>query len=480
MLLLVLTGFNSAQSSIPTKPDQGYFFFESFGNENWEEKWKLSKERKYKGKWVQKVIEEPQGIPQEKMLFMDTEKASYGLSTKFSEPLDITNQTLILQYEIRQQSTLECGGTYIKLFPDQNFDPVKLNKNTKFVVMFGPDVCGATNKVHFVFQHQNPKTGAFEEKHLINPPKMKLDALNHLYTLIVRPDNAFEILIDGKIERTGSLLNDFDPPVTPPEVIDDPDDRKPKNWDDQEFIIDKKAKKPKDWDEKAPEFIEDQSRKNPPDGWLLDEPRFVLDENAQKPKDWNSEELGDWNPPLVPNPKCKSAPGCGEYKPPLIKNPNYKGKWTQPLVKNPNYVGIWTPRKILNPNYFEDQHPHNLGLIWGIGFEVWMVNKDIGISNVLISTDEKVVRKWNQNHFFPKQKIQKKKYQKIYEDDYEDLDSIKILIFLLAPYIVGVILLICLIVCCIKRRENMSNSISIQARAPKKKCRKNDSKFKTM
>lgn len=44
------------------------------------------------------------------------------------------------------------------------------------------------------------------------------DKYNHLYTLIIRPDNSFEIKIDGVSEKTGSLLEDLTPPINPPKV----------------------------------------------------------------------------------------------------------------------------------------------------------------------------------------------------------------------------------------------------------------------
>jgi hypothetical protein len=39
------------------------------------------------------------------------------------------------------------------------------------------------------------------------------DRQTHLYTLIIRPDNTFEILIDNESKKKGSLLTDMDPPV---------------------------------------------------------------------------------------------------------------------------------------------------------------------------------------------------------------------------------------------------------------------------
>lgn len=59
----------------------------------------------------------------------------------------------------------------------------------------------------------------------------------HLYTLIVRPDNTFTIFVDNKEVNSGSLLEDFTPPVNPPEEIDDPNDKKPEDWDEREKVF---------------------------------------------------------------------------------------------------------------------------------------------------------------------------------------------------------------------------------------------------
>ena len=38
-------------------------------------------------------------------------------------------------------------------------------------------------QIHFIFRHQNPKTGEFEEKHLTVPPKPSFDKKTNLFTL---------------------------------------------------------------------------------------------------------------------------------------------------------------------------------------------------------------------------------------------------------------------------------------------------------
>jgi calnexin len=400
-------------SEIPTVPDGGYVHFQDFGNDDWTQHWTITPLSNYTGKWEVEETKAPQAIEGEKMLFMKTAMSYYGISTKFDQPMSLQEKTLVVQYEVRLQETLECGGAYIKLFGNDNFEPTTLCNETRYVIMFGPDKCGNTNKVHFIFRYKSPKTGEWEEKHMKDAPEIKTDKVSHLYTLVVRPDNTFEVLIDDESVKEGSLLNDFAPPVNPPKEIDDPTDIKPADWVDEKMMADPTAKKPDDWDETAPEYIPDPEKLEAPEGWLADEPKFVPDENAKKPDDWDDDIHGEWEAPTIPNPKCESAPGCGEYEAPLIKNPDYKGKWEAPQIENPAYKGEWKPRQIPNPDYFEDLHPHNFPDIVGAGFELWMVNKDIGFNNVYIGNDEAAVHAWNQANFVPKHKQQAEEQAKI-------------------------------------------------------------------
>jgi calnexin len=319
---------------------------------------------------------------------------------------------------------MDCGGSYIKLFGADNFSPATLCNETRYIVMFGPDRCGPSDKVHFIFRHKDSVTGVYEEKHLKDPPGVKTDSLTHLYTLVVRPDNTAEILIDGESVRQANLLTDFEPPVNPPKLINDPNDKKPSDWVDLAEIEDPDARKPDDWDETLPEFIPDPDRSEPPEGWLPDEPKYIVDPEAKKPDDWEDDIHGDWEPPTIPNPKCDNARGCGEFEPPLIKNPKYKGKWKRPKIANPAYKGPWKPRQIENPDYHEDLHPHNFEPIIGAGFELWMVSRNVGYGNVYIGNDEAAVHRWNRAHFLPKSKRQQEEEKKLQPTpDPDDTDA---------------------------------------------------------
>lgn len=122
--------------------------------------------------------------------------------------------------------------------------------------------------VHFIFRHKNPLTGEWEEKHLKNPPTPKIGKATALYTLIVKyvtvqpasifmglsrnadpalrfisPDNTYEVLVNDESVKSGSLLEDFDPPVNPSKDIFDPTDSKPADWVDESQIVDTSATK---------------------------------------------------------------------------------------------------------------------------------------------------------------------------------------------------------------------------------------------
>jgi calnexin len=144
-------------------------------------------------------------------------------------------------------------------------------------------------QLHFIFRHKNPLNGTFSEKHC-KKPKERLeepfkDKLPHLYTLHIQPDNTFTVKLDNKIINEGNLLDDFTPPVNPPSEIDDPNDKKPVDWDEREKIPDPEAHKPDDWDEDAPAMIPDPAATKP-ESWLEDEPEMIPDPNAEKPDDW--------------------------------------------------------------------------------------------------------------------------------------------------------------------------------------------------
>jgi len=125
------------------------------------------------------------------------------------------------------------------------------------------------------------------KNHLINKEvRCKDDEFTHIYTLIVEPDQTYQILIDGEETQKGSLEEDWS--FLPPKKIKDPEAKKPEDWDDKPTIDDPADTKPEDWDQ----------------------PETTVDPEAKKPDDWDDEMDGEWEPPLIDNPDFK-----GEWKP---------------------------------------------------------------------------------------------------------------------------------------------------------------------
>lgn len=339
-------------------------FFEQFIDDS---RWKASHAKKedtdeewqYVGTWAVEEASVFPGIKGDTGLVLKDKAAHHAISAKFDTPIDNKGKTLVVQYEVKLQNNLECGGAYMKLLQQSaKLGTDEFSNASPYVIMFGPDRCGSTNKVHFIFRHKNPKTGEYEEKHMTGAPSARLTKTSVLYTLIVNPDQTFEVRVDNEMAREGSLLEDFTPDVNPPKEIDDPKDTKPADWVDSPQMDDPEAVKPADWDEDAPFEIPDEDAEKP-DDWLEDEPLKVTDPEAVKPEDWDDEEDGDWIAPLVNNPKCDDVSGCGPWVRPTKKNPAYVGKWSAPRIDNPAYKGVWKPRKIANPDFFEDKTPSN-------------------------------------------------------------------------------------------------------------------------
>uniref|UniRef100_A0A8B9CA77 Calmegin n=2 Tax=Anser TaxID=8842 RepID=A0A8B9CA77_9AVES len=349
------------------------------------------------GRWEVEELKE-NTVPGDRGLVLKSVAKHHAISTMLTKAFIFDNKPLIVQYEVNFQEGIDCGGAYIKLLSSsKDLNLEYFFDKTPYTIMFGPDKCGEDYKLHFIFRHKNPKTGEYDEKHAKRPDvdlkKFYLDKKTHLYTLVLKPDDTFEMLIDQTVVSKGSLLEDMVPPVNPPREIEDPADKKPDDWDERPKIPDPNAVKPDDWDEDEPSKIEDLDAVKP-EGWLDDEPPYVPDPNAKKPKDWDEEMDGEWEAPQIPNPKCETAPGCGIWVRPMKNNPKYKGKWKAPMIDNPNYQGIWSPRKIPNPDYFEDPHPFEMTAVSAIGLELWSMTSDIYFDNFIICSEKEVADRW--------------------------------------------------------------------------------------
>lgn len=104
-----------------------------------------------------------------------------------------------------------------------DIDQSKFGGDSPYQIMFGPDICGPSNKKTHVILNYAPK----DENLLIKEEvKVESDKLTHLYTLLIKPDNSFEVFIDQESVRSGSLADSFD--FLLPKEIQDPAQSKPK------------------------------------------------------------------------------------------------------------------------------------------------------------------------------------------------------------------------------------------------------------
>jgi calreticulin len=228
----------------------------------------------------------------------------YHVSKAFDAAVDNTGKDLVVQFSVKHGQKIDCGGGYIKLLPFGT-DLKSVNGDSPYNIMFGPDICGATKKVHVIFNYKG------ENKLIKKTIPAETDQRTHLYTLIVRTaDQTYEVLVDNKKKESGSLEDDWD--FLAPKKIKDPAQSKPSDWVDEAQIDDPEDVKPEGYD---------------------DIPEEIVDPDAEKPEDWSDEDDGDWEAPTIPNPEYK-----GPWKAKKIPNPDYKGPWVHPEIENPDYA----------------------------------------------------------------------------------------------------------------------------------------------
>jgi len=292
----------------------------------------------------------------------------YELSRKLDKTFSNKGKKLVLQFSVKHEQNIDCGGGYIKLVPAST-DLSDFNGDSQYYIMFGPDICGySTKKVHVIFNYKG-------KNHLIKKDiRCKDDEFTHVYTLIVTPDNKYEVLIDNEKVESGELEADWD--FLPPKKIKDPNAKKPEDWDDKEFIDDPEDKKPEDWDQ----------------------PEHVPDPDAKKPEDWDDEMDGDWEPPQ-------------------IDNPNYKGEWKPKQVKNPKYSGVWVHPEIDNPEYTADANIYSYEDIGAVAFDLWQVKAGTIFDNILVTDDVDLAKKFAEDTWGKNKEAEKKAKEQIDEEE---------------------------------------------------------------
>jgi len=271
----------------------------------------------------------------------------YDISTSFEE-FSNKGKSLYIQFSVKHEQNIDCGGGYIKLIPESGLTDQKEfrggDKETQYNVMFGPDICGYTKRVHFILN----KRGS---NHLIKEDvPAESDELTHVYTGELHPDNTFKILVDGVEKKSGSIPEFWN--ILPPKQINDPAQSKPSDWVDERMIDDPDDHKPEGWD---------------------DIPAEITDPSATKPDDWDDDLDGEWEAPKIPNPE-------------------YKGFWSAKKIENPNYKGPWVHPQIDNPEYKEDPELYAFDSFKYLGIDIWQVKAGTIFGHFLLTDDGDVAK----------------------------------------------------------------------------------------
>jgi len=348
-----------------------FFFRENFNDDAWTSRWTESSTWKPKaemGTWKH-TTGEWFGDSEDKGIQTSEDARFYGLSAKLDKPfVSGSEKPLVIQYSVKHEQNLDCGGAYIKLLPSgEKFDAAAFGGDTPYAVMFGPDVCGSSNKKTHVILHDHKKDENLLVKKEVGT---ETDDLTHLYTLIIKPDNTVQVLIDNKSVRKGSLDEQFD--FLAPKTIKDPDAKKPDDWVDNAKMVDPEDQKPEDWD---------------------DQPEEIPDPDSKKPEDWDDEDDGEWEAPMIDNPDFK-----GEWKPKMIDNPDFKGKWEHPMVDNPEY------------SYNEEMYKVCKNGCTHLGFEIWQVKTGTLFDDIIVTDSVEEAEEYAQKTFFKKKDGEKKMY----------------------------------------------------------------------
>ncbi|XP_043112692.1 calnexin isoform X2 [Puntigrus tetrazona] len=138
----------------------------------------------------------------------------HAISAYLQKTFHFTDRPLCLQYEVFFQKAVDCGGAYVKLLShSEDLRLSQFSDSTPYTVMFGPDKCGSSHKIHFILGRRDPVTGTYEEKHAPQPEtdlsEYFTDQRPHLYTLNLYPDDTFEILVDLTLINKGSVSEDM-------------------------------------------------------------------------------------------------------------------------------------------------------------------------------------------------------------------------------------------------------------------------------
>lgn len=364
-------------ATIPSLSTADVLFKEQFNDDSWSERWTVPTEWKSEseiGKWVRSAGENYFDIA-DTGLQTSQDARFYGLSAKLDKAFNSSDKKdVVIQYSVKHEQGIDCGGAYIKLLPGgDDFDPIKFGGDSPYGIMFGPDICGSTKRTHVILHSEAKKDNLLIKKDV----SCEKDTLSHLYTLVLKSDNTFDVLVDNKSVRSGKLEDEFD--FLEPKEIKDPDESKPDDWVDDRKIPDPEDTKPEGYD---------------------DIPAEIPEPDAVQPEDWDVEDDGEWEPPMVDNPEYK-----GPWSPTMIDNPDYKGPWVHPMIPNPDY------------KYDENMHAVCPDGCTHVGFELWQVKSGTIFDDIIITDSLEEAQKFGEETFFKKKDGEKEMYDKKKEEE---------------------------------------------------------------
>jgi len=350
---------------------------EQFNDDSWEETWAVPtdwKPTEEMGLW-KRTTGKYYGDKNDTGLQTSEDARFYGLSRKLDKTFtNDDGKDLVIQYSVKNEHKMDCGGAYLKILPGgDSFDAAKFGGDTPYAIMFGPDICGSTKRTHAILHYSKKDTNLLINKDI----PVQNDKISHLYTLVIRPDNTFEVLTDNKSVRSGKLDDEFD--FLEPKEIKDPAISKPDDWVDKKKIPDPDDVKPEGYD---------------------DIPGEIPDPDAKKPDDWDDEDDGKWEAPMIDNPAYE-----GPWSPKLIDNPDYKGPWEHPMIPNPDYV------------YDDTMHAVCANGCTHVGFELWQVKSGTIFDDILVTDSLEEAQKFAQDTFFKKKDGEKKMEEKSKEEE---------------------------------------------------------------
>merc|ERR1711959_840212 len=312
-----------AVSCIAFAANAEVYFEEDFSGD-WESRWIQSKAKSDLGTFKVSAGKFYGDAEAGKGLQTSQDAKFYAISSKHTE-FSNEGKTLVVQFSVKHEQDIDCGGAYLKLLP-ASLDAKKFQGDSEYNIMFGPDICGSsTKKTHVIFNYKGKNLDKKKEV------RAESDTLSHLYTLIVKPDNTYEVQIDMNKVDSGTLEDGWS--FLEPKEIRDPDEKKPTDWVDEAEIDDPEDKKPDGYD---------------------DIPAKIADPKATKPDDWDDESDGTWEAPQ-------------------IDNPAYKGAWEAKLIDNPKYA--------------PDDKLYSYKSFNAVGIDVWQVKSGTIFDNILVTDD---------------------------------------------------------------------------------------------